>query len=136
MGPVKGDTGRLVRGDHLGRALVELAPGPRGRIVKDLLDDDPVVAEGCDEQAPVDVVVVTLVDPVLFDVLPDEGAVWGAPRGLDQAQIGADDVGLWVLSRELDGPDSGSCALRCLVMTYVFVSSGGVSDLPGERLCS
>lgn len=95
---------------------MELAPRPGGNIIVHFLDDGAMIVETGDHQPPVDIVVCLLVDPVLFNVLPDKGAVGGAFGRLDEAEVCADDLGVWVLAGELDGPDSGAGAY----IEYVF----------------
>jgi hypothetical protein len=74
---------------------------------------------------------ITAVEPVVFDVVDDEGEIWGDPDRLDGAEVYADDSCAWVLvgnctasvirplswrirgrprKRTIDGPDASPCA--------------------------
>jgi hypothetical protein len=77
-----------------------------------LLGEAVPVQDGARQGADVDQVEVVgrVVDPVALGIVNVELCIWGHPGGLDGRQVCADDLGLWVLVGEVNGPDAGAGA--------------------------
>lgn len=87
-------------------------------VVKDLRDDVTVAKVASKHEARVDKVKRRVVHPRLFNVLADEGHVGhaGGNVGLDEAQVRANDSGVWVAASEFDGPDACGVEVRVVVI--------------------
>ena len=86
--------------------LLDLDPPSRLQVVVALLKEARPVAHDETEHAAVDEVELLVEHPVCLGVVDDEVAVWRDEGWLDGREVGANDLGSWVLFGELDGPDA------------------------------